>query len=169
LGKDSENKPVFWYAGENYMEKSSKWLLYPITFSIFFALIAGAVSLIFALIWLVMKLLNKLKASDLLFRITPSVAYFFFLTVLFLLLEYIMTSQKNMTSLGSFNWATAWIFIGTSLFPILSIFGIFKTIQHWNSTSLWLKIYQILMYTGLMSVSMYLFAHGWLFMMTWLY
>ncbi len=169
LGKDSENKPVFWYAGENYMEKSSKWLLYPITFSIFYALIAGAVSLIFALIWLVMQLLNKLKASDLLFRITPSVAYFFFLTVLFLLLEYIMTSQKNMTSLGSFNWATAWIFIGTSLFPIMSIFGIFKTIQHWKSTSLWLKIYQILMYTGLMSVSMYLFAHGWLFMMTWLY
>jgi CubicO group peptidase (beta-lactamase class C family) len=104
--------------GIGYSERSNLALPYIRIALLSLCLFFMLTSLPYALVWLFMKLVGAMKeVRQLSVRVAPLLA------TLSLLLVPLCLSRLSGAQIGSFNLWTAGIFLGTSLFPILSVIG----------------------------------------------
>jgi CubicO group peptidase (beta-lactamase class C family) len=105
--------------GIPYSERSSLALPYVRIVLLTLCLVLMLSSLPFALVWLFRKLFGAMKGvRHLPVRVVPLLATFVFLLVP------VCFTQLNGPQIGTFNGWTAGIFLGTFLFPLLSVIGL---------------------------------------------
>jgi hypothetical protein len=105
--------------GIPYSERSNLLLPYVRIGALLLCVFLMLTSIPFALVWIVRKLFGGMKeARHLRVRVVPLLA-----TLVFLLVP-VCFIQLNGTQIGTFNLWTAGIFLGTFLFPLLSVIGL---------------------------------------------
>ena len=154
--------------GDTYYYQSSA--LYVWTLRLLMLLwIAFGISMVIALIvWLIMLLTKNISLADFKVRIWPGLAFMSFCFAFFCFID--LTQLKNITTSAFINWRTLGVFLGTLLFGICSIVGIWMLVKHYkNYKSRALKIYLFTSCALMLFAVIYFGANEWIGLRLWAY
>ena len=131
--------------------------------------IAFGISMVIALIvWLIMLLTKNISLADFKVRIWPGLAFMSFCFAFFCFID--LTQLKNITTSAFINWRTLGVFLGTLLFGICSIVGIWMLVKHYkNYKSRALKIYLFTSCALMLFAVIYFGANEWIGLRMWAY
>lgn len=120
----------------------------------------------YGIIALIQFSLKKIRLFDFIMRILPIVGIGFFGWALSYLLE-VQKYTYKMYELGTINQITIIIFLGTSLFGIISIMNLLYTFSLIKRVKRWLFCYLLLAGLSMFIISLFLHQNEWIGLRTW--
>jgi CubicO group peptidase (beta-lactamase class C family) len=166
LAKDA-SKPVL-FIDENYYEKISPVTYYVHRSVILSALFFGAISIIMSIVWTILFFMKRMTFRELMGR---SISSFAILQLSIMFMIFIRNvNLKNIPNLASMNGWTLTIFICSILFPLLSFWGLYRSLRIWKFTkNKVLKSFMVITSICLSYLAIYLAVYGWFAIKIWNY
>jgi CubicO group peptidase (beta-lactamase class C family) len=163
--KNSEGNSCMIKRG-NYFEQASGWwgLTERITLvvSLLFLLstvIVGPASFIAAVF-------GKLKWNKLALRILPMIGFCLLAWVIYYLID-VQTYTYKLSELGTINYVTLVIFIGTLGFGLIALVNLLLVIKAFPKMGRWLGCYMLLTGFSMLLIALVLWENGWIGLRTW--
>jgi hypothetical protein len=165
LGKDEEGRPFVQGYVDRYYQKASLFSVMLPQILGYLGLLAMALSLALALVWLLMAIFRKLTWPDLLMRILPALAVISGLCAFYVM----RTADHNQRIvLASVNAISLGIFLGSLLFGIFSGLALWALYRRWSSLSNpWLKGLLVFNAVFVAYMATWLLLNGWIGVRVW--
>lgn len=163
MEKDGERVAL---VDQDYLEKISPIRLYSNRIFIFTAVVSGILSILAILAWIVLFLMKRISPAEALRRSTGGLAMVSLLVLVFTCIA--LFDLKNIPKSAFINGMTITIFIGSVLFPLLSVMALYFVIRarDMNRFIFW---FQAVTAFCLCYLAVYMATYGWFAMRIWTY
>ena len=164
--KNDEGKNVMLIGGNYYEQTSNTWAILKRAIIIIAVLLALS-SVIIGLVSFIAAILGKLSWREIIPGVMPMIGVICLASSIYYLLE-IQEYTYKLSELGTVNMQTLIIFLGTSLFGIVSIVSLFySVITFQKNPRRWYAGYLLLTSISLCLIMAILWQNGWIGLRTW--
>ena len=164
--KNDEGKNVMLIGGNYYEQTSNTWAILKRAIIIIAVLLALS-SVIIGLVSFIASILGKLSWREIIPGVLPMIGVICLASSIYYLLE-IQEYTYKLSELGTVNMQTLIIFLGTSLFGIVSIVSLFySVITFQKNPRRWYAGYLLLTSISLCLIMAILWQNGWIGLRTW--
>jgi CubicO group peptidase (beta-lactamase class C family) len=161
------NKKVM-MLGDTYYYQSSALYVWTLRVLMLLWITLGISMVIALIVWLIMWLTKNISLADFKVRIWPGLAFFSFCFAFFCFID--LTQLKNITTAAFINWRTLGVFLGTLLFAVFSVVGVWMLYKyHKNYKSKSLKIYLFASCALMLFAAIYFGVNDWIGLRMWAY
>ncbi|HEX5169261.1 MAG TPA: serine hydrolase domain-containing protein [Cyclobacteriaceae bacterium] len=164
--RNEGGKAVMCIGGTYYEKVSYSWAIAK-KVAVLVAILLALSSLVYAIISTIGAISGKVKWTELIFRFTPMIA----LIVLMLAVTKLLQVQEHtylLYELNTVNARTLTIFVGTTLFGVLSLVNLVFVIREFKKIrSRWFAWYLLLMGLSFACITLLLLDAGWIGLRTW--
>jgi hypothetical protein len=150
----------------NYFEQTSGFWALTKRVTLMISLLFLLTSFILGIVSLVVAIFGKLKWRELFLRIAPMTGFGLLIWVIHHLLD-VQTYTYKLSQLGTINYMTLFIFLGTLAFGLISIVNLVCTIKIFPKLNRWLGWYMLLTGFSMCLIAFVLWENGWIGLRTW--
>ena len=151
----------------NYFEKASGSWGITKRIVLVVALLFLLSSIVVGIFSLIAIAFRKLKWQELILKILPMIGFFFLIWALYNLMDVQLYTYK-LSELGTINYITLAIFLGTLLFGLLSLINLFLVVRGFKKMERWTSYYLLFAAFSMLLIAVVLWNNGWIGIRTWL-